>query len=161
MPPLELHSLGEEVQKVGNDMYISLALANMRIYLAGGLLLALVAIVAVAVANYTRIVERWRCCGFAARRRRRCGVFSWRRCSAGAPRARGGCGGGRPGRIRSRELRLAAARDRTVVIATDASGRAAAAGGLVLLLVAMLVAVASAFSWWAFRHTANSSVRGT
>ena len=28
--------------------------------------------------------------------------------------------------------------------------------GLVLLLVALLVAVASAFSWWAFRHTANT-----
>ena len=31
----------------------------------------------------------------------------------------------------------------------------------VLLLVVLLVAVASAFSRWAFRHTAYSSVRGT
>src|SRR5258708_37366659 len=51
-PPLEIHSLAEEVGKVGSDMYISLALANMRIYLIGGLALALIAILAVAMANY-------------------------------------------------------------------------------------------------------------
>ncbi|MGH9200025.1 MAG: FtsX-like permease family protein, partial [Vicinamibacterales bacterium] len=51
-PPLEIHGLDEERQKVGHDMYISLALANMRIYLVGGLLLALVAILAIATANY-------------------------------------------------------------------------------------------------------------
>ena len=34
-------------------MYISLALANMRIYLIGGLMLALVAILAIAMANYS------------------------------------------------------------------------------------------------------------
>src|SRR5881409_1761286 len=52
-PPLEIHSLGQEIGKLGSDMYISLALANMRIYLLGGLLLALVAILAVAMANYS------------------------------------------------------------------------------------------------------------
>ena len=52
-PPLEIHSLAQEVGKVGSDMYISLALANMRIYLIGGLVLALVAILSVAMANYT------------------------------------------------------------------------------------------------------------
>src|SRR5207249_608407 len=52
-PPLEVHSLAQEIGKVGSDMYISLALANMRIYLLGGLLLALVAILAVAMANYS------------------------------------------------------------------------------------------------------------
>ena len=51
-PPLEIHSLTEEIGKVGSDMYISLALANMRIYLVGGLALALIAILAVAMANY-------------------------------------------------------------------------------------------------------------
>src|SRR5438046_9940691 len=34
-------------------MYISLALANMRIYLIGGLVLAVIAILAVAMANYS------------------------------------------------------------------------------------------------------------
>jgi hypothetical protein len=51
-PPLEIHSLDEEVSKVASDMYISLALANMQIYLFGGLVLALVAILSVAAANY-------------------------------------------------------------------------------------------------------------
>lgn len=51
-PPLELHTLRQEVEKVGSDMFVSLALQNMRIYLIGGLLLALIAIVAIAFANY-------------------------------------------------------------------------------------------------------------
>src|SRR5262249_24487191 len=51
-PPLEIHSLAEEIGKMGSDMYISLALGNMRIYLVGGLVLALIAILAVAMANY-------------------------------------------------------------------------------------------------------------
>src|SRR5881409_4368605 len=51
-PPLEIHSLSQEIGKVGSDMYISLALANMRIYLVGGLVLALIAILAIAMANY-------------------------------------------------------------------------------------------------------------
>lgn len=51
--PLEIHNLPEEVEKVGTDMFISLALQNLRIYLIGGLLLALIAILAVALANYT------------------------------------------------------------------------------------------------------------
>ncbi|MDA2933731.1 ABC transporter permease [Acidobacteria bacterium AH-259-D05] len=50
--PLELNNLTGEISKVGSDMFISLALANMRIYLVGGLLLALIAILAVAFANY-------------------------------------------------------------------------------------------------------------
>ena len=34
------------------------------------------------------------------------------------------------------------------------------AGWVVLLLVCLLVAVASAFSWWVFRDTAHESIRG-
>lgn len=52
LAPLEVHNLDEEIGKVSTDMYIALALANMRIYLVGGILLALIAIVAVAAANY-------------------------------------------------------------------------------------------------------------
>src|SRR5204863_6704146 len=52
-PPLEIHSLDQEVGKFGSDMYISMALANMRIYLVGGLVLALIAILAIAMANYS------------------------------------------------------------------------------------------------------------
>ncbi len=50
--PLGVHSLPEEIQRVGSDMYIFLALANMRLYLAGGFVLALISILAIALANY-------------------------------------------------------------------------------------------------------------
>ncbi len=51
-PPLEVHSLADELQKTGSDMFIFLALEDMRIYLIGGLILALIGMVAVATANY-------------------------------------------------------------------------------------------------------------
>lgn len=50
--PLEVNTLDREIAKVGSDMFISLALQNMRIFLIGGLLLAVVAVLAVALANY-------------------------------------------------------------------------------------------------------------
>lgn len=51
-PPIEVHNLQQEIQKMGSDMFIALAVENMRIFLVGGLLLALIAILAVAMANY-------------------------------------------------------------------------------------------------------------
>ncbi len=50
--PLEVRELERELKKVGGDMFIFLALENMRIYLVGGVLLALIAIMAIAVTNY-------------------------------------------------------------------------------------------------------------
>lgn len=50
--PLEVRELKQELKKVGGDMFIFLALENMRIYLAGGVLLALIAIMAIALTNY-------------------------------------------------------------------------------------------------------------
>jgi hypothetical protein len=50
--PLEMHTLPEEIKKVGSSMFISLAVENMKIYLVGGIILALIAIFAVALANY-------------------------------------------------------------------------------------------------------------
>ena len=50
--PLEVRELGRELKKIGGDMFIFLALENMRIYLAGGMLLALIAIAAIALTNY-------------------------------------------------------------------------------------------------------------
>ena len=52
VPPLEIHNLPEQVQKAGSDMYIFLALQNIRIYLVGGLVLALIGVLAVSMANY-------------------------------------------------------------------------------------------------------------
>ncbi len=50
--PLEVRELKRELKKVGGDMFIFLALENMRIYLIGGVLLALIAILAIALTNY-------------------------------------------------------------------------------------------------------------
>ncbi len=50
--PLEVRELQQELKKVGRDMFNFLALENMRIYLVGGVLLALIAILAIAVTNY-------------------------------------------------------------------------------------------------------------
>jgi ABC-type lipoprotein release transport system permease subunit len=49
---LEVRELKRELKKVGGDMFIFLALENMRIYLVGGVLLALIAILAIALTNY-------------------------------------------------------------------------------------------------------------
>jgi len=50
--PLEMHTLPEEIKKVGSDMFVTLAIENMKIYIVGGILLAFIAIFAVALANY-------------------------------------------------------------------------------------------------------------
>jgi hypothetical protein len=50
--PLEVRELKRELKKVGGDMFIFLALENMRIYLVGGVSLALIAILAIALTNY-------------------------------------------------------------------------------------------------------------
>jgi len=50
--PLDTHNLDTEISRLGSDMYIFLARENVRIYLLGGLVLALIGIIAVAYANY-------------------------------------------------------------------------------------------------------------
>jgi hypothetical protein len=50
--PLEVRDVGEEAARLGSDMYVFLARRNVEIYLIGGLLMALIGIVAVALANY-------------------------------------------------------------------------------------------------------------
>jgi hypothetical protein len=50
--PLEVRELKRELKKVSGDMFIFLALENMRIYLIGGVLLALIAILSIALTNY-------------------------------------------------------------------------------------------------------------
>ncbi|MEP7068539.1 MAG: FtsX-like permease family protein [Usitatibacter sp.] len=49
---LEVRELEDEVLRLGSDMYVFLARQNVRIYLLGGLLMALIGIVAVALANF-------------------------------------------------------------------------------------------------------------
>ena len=51
-PPLELRELSTEVDRLGSDMYVFLARQNVRIYLLGGLLMACIGMLAVALANF-------------------------------------------------------------------------------------------------------------
>lgn len=50
--PLDVRHLDEEIRKVGSDMFVYLALANMRLFVGGGFLLALISILAIALVNY-------------------------------------------------------------------------------------------------------------
>jgi hypothetical protein len=50
--PLEVRSLPDEVSRLGSDMYIFLARHNVRIYLIGGVLMALIALAAIALVNF-------------------------------------------------------------------------------------------------------------
>lgn len=50
--PLEVHRFEDEIRRVGSDMFVYLALANMKVFVAGGFLLALVSILAIALVNY-------------------------------------------------------------------------------------------------------------
>jgi hypothetical protein len=161
-PPLEIHSLSQEIGKVGSDMYISLALANMRIYLLGGVVLALIAILAVAMANYSedrRTLALLRIRGASP-------ASMWRFVVAMllSP-ALVGLGLGAVSSVlagfglanyvwRLREIRTVVQLLPTHLVVAPLSV------GVVLLLIVILVGVASGFSWWVFRHTAHESMQG-
>jgi hypothetical protein len=66
--PLQVRELQDEVARLGSDMYIFLARRNVQIYLLGGVLMALIGIIAVALSNYaedrrTLALLRIRGCG--------------------------------------------------------------------------------------------------
>lgn len=52
--PLQVRELAAERGRLGSDMYIFMARENLRIYLIGGVLMALIGIVAVALSNYAQ-----------------------------------------------------------------------------------------------------------
>jgi hypothetical protein len=163
VPPLELHSLGQEVQKVGNDMYISLALANMRIYLIGGLLLALVAIVAIAMANYME--DRRTLALLRIRGASPASLWRFLLATLLSPALVGLAIGAAAAAVAGFGLanyvwQLRAIRTVVQLLPTHLVVPALT-GGLVLLLMALLVAVASAFSWWAYRETSHSRFLGS
>jgi len=160
-PPLEIHSLTQEIGKVGSDMYISLALANMRIYLVGGLALALIAILAVAMANYSedrRTLALLRIRGASP-------ASMWRFVVAMllSPALVGLALGAASSLLagfglanyvwRLREIRTVVQLLPTRLVV------APLAGWVALLLIVILVGAASGFSWWVFRDTAHESVR--
>jgi hypothetical protein len=160
-PPLEIHSLAQEVGKVGSDMYVSLALANMRIYLIGGLVLALIAILAVAMANYSedrRTLALLRVRGASP-------ASMWRFVVAtllspalvGLALGAGSAvlaGFGLANYVwRLREIRTVVQLLPTRLVVAPLTA------WIALLLVVMLVGVASGFSWWVFRDTAHAGIR--
>jgi len=160
-PPLEIHSLGDEVGKVGSDMYISLALANMRIYLVGGLVLALIAILAVAMANYAedrRTLALLRIRGAAP-------SDVWRFVVAmllspalvGLALGAGSAllaGFGLANYVWSlREIRTVVQLLPTRLVVESL------AAWVALVMVCLLVGVASWFSWWVYRDTAHGSMQ--
>ena len=55
--PLEIKSVGDEEHRLGKDMFVSLGLENIRIYLIGGIAVALAGILAVSLANFSQM--RW------------------------------------------------------------------------------------------------------
>ena len=161
-PPLEIHSLSQEIGKVGSDMYISLALANMRIYLVGGLLLALIAILAVAMANYSedrRTLALLRIRGASPSAMWRF-VVAMLLSPALVGLALGVlssvlAGFGLANYVwRLREIRTVVQLLPTRLVIAPLTGWVA------LAIVVILVGAASAFSWWVFRDTAHESMQG-
>lgn len=158
--PLEVNTLNREIEKVGSDMFISLALQNMRIFLIGGLLLAVVAIIAVALANYTedrRTIALLRIRGTSPK-------YIWRFFVATllSPTLLGLLLGGLTALVggfglanyvwKLRELRSVVQLLRTHLVVSAWTVL------LALSLLALIVAVAWLFSLWVFRRTAREDI---
>jgi len=160
-PPMEIHSLPQEIAKVGSDMYISLALANMRIYLVGGLTLALVAILAIAMANYRedrRTLGLLRIRGASPADMRRF-VLAMLLSPALVGLTLGAAsailaGYGLANYVwKLREIRTVVQLLPTRLVVSLLTA------WIALLLVVLLVGVANGFSWWVYRHTAHRSMQ--
>jgi hypothetical protein len=162
MPPLEVHNLTEEVSKVSTDMYIALALANMRIYLLGGIFLALIAIVAVAGANYVedrRTLALLRIRGAAPTN-----IWRFMLALLISPALVGLVVGALVSLVAGyglatyvwelREIRTVVQLLPTRLVVSPLWASVAA------LLLLLLILVASAFSAWVYRRTAHRSLQG-
>ena len=162
LPPIEVHNLTEELAKVSTDMYMALALANMRIYLVGGILLALIAIVSVAAANYVedrRTLALLRIRGASPLR-----IWQFMLALLLAPALLGLVVGALVSLVTGyglanyvwdlREIRTVVQLLPTRLIVSPLWA------GVVILLVTLLVAVASLFSAWVYRRTAHRSLQG-
>jgi ABC-type antimicrobial peptide transport system permease subunit len=160
-PPLEIHDLDHEIGKVGTDMFIALALANMRIYLLGGLALALIAILSIAMANYVedrRTLALLRIRGASPK-------DMWRFVVAMllSPALIGLilgtfaallAGFGLANYVwKLREIRTVVQLLPTHLVVSDLFA------GVLALLVVLLIGVASGFSVYAYRRTAHEGVR--
>ncbi len=159
--PLEMRSVPQEIRKLGSDMFISLAMENLRIFLLGGVLLALVAILAVAAANYAedrRTLALLRIRGASP-------VHIWRFLVAllMAPAFLGLLLGSAMALVagfglanyvwRIRELRTVVQLLPTHLVVSWLML------GIILLLLLLLAGVASLFSLWVFRRTARETIQ--
>ena len=160
--PLEARNLPDEVGKLGTDMYVALALANMRIYMLGGLILAIIGIIAIGLANHTEDRRT-----FALLRIRGASPSQlWRALLAMllSPALLGLLLGGAVALLAGfglanyvwtlREIRTVVQFLPTRLVLSPLTG----AVSLTMLL--LLVAVASGFSWWEYRRTARENLRG-
>jgi hypothetical protein len=159
--PLEARNLPEEISRLGTDMYVALALANMRIYMLGGLVLAVVAILAIGMTNYTED-------------RRTLGLLRLRGASPGqlwrfllalllSPALLGlllgtavalVAGFGLANYVWSlREIRTVVQYLPTRLVVSPLTGVVA------LTIFAMLIAITTGFSWWQYRRTVQESIR--
>jgi FtsX-like permease family len=159
--PLEVHDLSAELGKVGTDMFIALALANLRIYLFGGLLLAAIAILSIAVANYTedkRTLALLRIRGVSPSE-----MWRFLLGTLLSPAALGLIVGGVTALVGGFGLAnyLWELREiRTVVQLLPTHLRTSWTTGIVaVMLVVLLVGVASGFSWWVYQRTAQQRIR--
>lgn len=158
--PLEVNTRAREYEKVGSDMFIALALQNMKIFLVGGLLLAVVAIVAVALANY--VEDRRTIALLRVRGASPAAIWRFFVASLLSPAVLGlvlgtavalAGGFGLASHVwRLRELRTVVHLLPTHLVV---SGWTVLLGGGLLALV---VAVAWLFSSWVFRHTAREDI---
>jgi ABC-type lipoprotein release transport system permease subunit len=161
-PPLEVHNLGEEVGKVASDMYISLALANMRIYLFGGIVLAVVAIFSVAAANYAedrRTLALLRIRGVSPRQ-----LWRFMLALLLSPALLGLligtvvavlAGYGLANHVwELREIKTVVQLLRTRLVFSTSFVSVA------LSLIALLIAAVTALSWWVYQRTAHQKLRG-
>lgn len=158
--PLEVRELASEVRRLGADMYVFLARQNVRIYLLGGLLMALIGMAAVAAANFAD--DRRTLALLRVRGARRRDVLAFLSAGLTAPALAGIALGALVAFVvgygithviwQLRELK-------TVLVYLPAHLAASAqTGWLAVALCAAVLAMVAAIGRWVFRHTARGAL---
>jgi hypothetical protein len=161
--PLSVRTISEELGRVGTDMYVFLARANVQVYLVGGLLLALIGILSIAYANYLED-------------RRTLGLLRIRGVGPGRMLQFFGSGLFAPALIglvlgiavslvvgygmTNLVWELRAVQNILIYLATHLTVSGATLA-IAALIVALLLAVGLAFSQWVFRNSARQGLSDT
>lgn len=157
--PLEVRSADEEIERVAGDMFISLAQANMSLYLLGGVLLAVMSMIAIALVNHRedrRMLALLRIRGASPAHIRRL-VVALILSPALLGLVLGAvvavlAGYGLANHVWSlREIETVVQLLPTRLVLSPL------ALGVTLLILAVLVGIAAAFSQWVFRRTAREN----